>query len=70
LRVTEVPVPLIYLDEERSFGGALDAASVRIKYYRDVIDRAVKALGPREMGTAPTVVQTAPATDFCLQHCL
>jgi glycosyltransferase involved in cell wall biosynthesis len=69
LRVTEVPVPLIYLDEERSFGGALDAAEVRIKYYRDVIDRAVKALGPREMGTAP-VVQTAPATDFCLQHCL
>ena len=42
LRITEVPVPLIYLDEERSFGGALDAADLRLKYYRDVIDRAAE----------------------------
>ncbi len=42
LRIREVPVPLIYLDEERSFGGALDAADLRLKYYREVIDRAVE----------------------------
>ena len=43
LRIREMPVPLIYLDEERSFGGALDAADQRLKYYREVIDRAVLA---------------------------
>jgi glycosyltransferase involved in cell wall biosynthesis len=65
LRVTEVPVPLIYLDEERSFGGALDAADLRLKYYREVIDRAVEACGPAEP-MAPEI----PVQDFCLQHCL
>jgi hypothetical protein len=65
LRVSEVPVPLIYLDEERSFGGALDAADLRLKYYREVIERAVKALGP-----VRPVAPTAPAQEFCLQHCL
>lgn len=43
LRIEEVPVPLIYLDEQRSFGGALDAADVRLEYYRQVIDRAMKS---------------------------
>jgi glycosyltransferase involved in cell wall biosynthesis len=65
LRVTEVPVPPIYLDEERSFGGALDAADLRLKYYREVIERAVKALGP----TRP-VAADSPAQEFSLQHCL
>lgn len=65
LRVTEVPVPLIYLDEERSFGGALDAADLRLKYYREVIDRAVEACGPM-----PAVTPEIPVQDFCLQHCL
>ncbi len=41
LRIVEVPVPLIYLDEERSFGGALDDGETRAKYYRSVIDRAI-----------------------------
>ncbi|TWT36814.1 Undecaprenyl-phosphate mannosyltransferase [Posidoniimonas corsicana] len=44
LRITEVPVPLIYLDEERSFGGALDESAKRLAYYREVVDRAVAAL--------------------------
>lgn len=43
LKIREIPVPLIYLDEERSFGGELDAADERLKYYREVIDRAVLA---------------------------
>jgi glycosyltransferase involved in cell wall biosynthesis len=43
LQVTEIPVPLIYLDEERSFGGSLDAAEIRLKYYREVIHRAIEA---------------------------
>ncbi|TWT65895.1 Undecaprenyl-phosphate mannosyltransferase [Posidoniimonas polymericola] len=44
LRITEVPVPLIYLDEKRSFGGALDQSEKRLAYYREVVDRAVAKL--------------------------
>jgi glycosyltransferase involved in cell wall biosynthesis len=39
MKIVEFPVPLIYLDEERSFGGALDQAGQRLAYYREVIDR-------------------------------
>ena len=42
LRVIELPVPLIYLDEKRSFGGLLDDAATRLAYYHSVIDRAVR----------------------------
>lgn len=41
LRVKELPVPLVYLDEKRSFGGALDDANTRIEYYRVVLDRSL-----------------------------
>jgi|GEM_PF-42625 len=47
LRVVERPVPLVYLDESRSFGGALDDASTRLAYYREVIDRAIHACEDR-----------------------
>ncbi len=43
LRIVESPVPLIYLDERRSFGGALDDAEKRMAYYRDVLDRSMAA---------------------------
>ena len=36
-RMTEFPVPRIYLDEKRSFGGSLDDAKRRMAYYQDVI---------------------------------
>ena len=39
LRIVEVAVPLIYLDERRSFGGALDRADARLAVYRQVLDR-------------------------------
>ena len=39
MRITEFPVPLIYLEEERSFGGALDDADHRRAYYQEIIDR-------------------------------
>jgi dolichol-phosphate mannosyltransferase len=41
LRIAELPVPLIYLDEKRSFGGALDDARTRLEYYHLVIDRSM-----------------------------
>ena len=34
LKIVELPVPLIYLEEERSFGGSLDNAAIRFDYYR------------------------------------
>lgn len=46
LKIEEVSVPLIYLDEARSFGGALDAAEVRLEYYRQVIDRSMQSACP------------------------
>ena len=44
LRVVELPVPLLYLDLARSFGGALDDAETRLAYYRGVLDRAEAAV--------------------------
>lgn len=44
LRIVELPVPLIYLDEARTFGGALDDGAKRIAYYQEVIEKAVKKL--------------------------
>ncbi len=39
-RIVEMPVPLIYLDEKRSFGGALDNARTRLLHYYQVLDRS------------------------------
>ena len=41
LRILELPVPLIYLEEERSFGGALDDGATRLRYYRSVLQRSL-----------------------------
>jgi dolichol-phosphate mannosyltransferase len=39
LRIVELPVPLVYLDEKRSFGGSLDDVEKRLGVYRQVLDR-------------------------------
>ncbi|MEC9095728.1 MAG: glycosyltransferase family 2 protein [Planctomycetota bacterium] len=41
LNIIEWPVPLIYLDEDRSFGGVLDDATTRLEYYHIVLDRSI-----------------------------
>ena len=41
LRILELPVPLIYLDEKRSFGGALDDAATRLAEYRRVLEHVL-----------------------------
>jgi glycosyltransferase involved in cell wall biosynthesis len=41
LRIIELAVPLIYLDESRSFGGSLDDANTRLMYYYQVLDRLI-----------------------------
>ena len=45
LSIVELPVPLIYLEEERSFGGSLDDATTRLRYYHQVLDRALARAG-------------------------
>jgi len=45
LSVIELPVPLIYLDESRSFGGALDDGTTRLNYYHLVLDRSMARAG-------------------------
>jgi len=42
LSIVEVPVPLIYLDESRAFGGALDNAEYRLNHYRSVFQAALR----------------------------
>ena len=55
-RIVEHPVPLIYLDESRSFGGSLDDANRRLAYYREVLDREM-ATGLRR--SSPKLCSTA-----------
>lgn len=56
LDVVELAVPLIYLDEKRSFGGALDDANTRLDYYYRVLDRCQAR------------VQAQPAGPWSLPH--
>jgi glycosyltransferase involved in cell wall biosynthesis len=44
LKVVEVAVPLIYLDESRSFGGALDRADTRLAVYFRVLQQSLAAV--------------------------
>lgn len=43
MRIREFPVPLIYTDEERSFGVSLDDADRRLRYYEEVLKREMLA---------------------------
>jgi dolichol-phosphate mannosyltransferase len=45
MSVGEVAVPLIYLDESRAFGGALDDAEYRLNHYRRVFQDAMARAG-------------------------
>ena len=45
LKVVEVPVPLIYLDEARAFGGSLDDSTYRLNHYRKVFSDALNRAG-------------------------
>jgi len=57
LKIVELPVPLIYLDEHRSFGGALDQAETRLGVYRRVLQQSFSARLPSK--TVPRSCQAA-----------
>ena len=65
MRVIEIPVPLIYLDLNRSFGGALDEAEKRLKYYNECIDRAVEAMQAKGF----EVPEVPPRRESACQGC-
>jgi dolichol-phosphate mannosyltransferase len=70
LRIVEVAVPLIYLDEKRSFGGALDDSQTRLAYYHSVIEKAVEACRAecREArARARAATPSLPVGDPCAQ---
>lgn len=45
LRIREIPVRLIYNDLNRTFGGPLNDAGIRLAHYRDVLARALQHVG-------------------------
>jgi glycosyltransferase involved in cell wall biosynthesis len=51
-RITEFPVPLLYLDENRSFGGSLDDANVRLAHYRAVLNTELERRGMEQRLTS------------------
>ncbi|HAD60863.1 MAG TPA: glycosyltransferase family 2 protein [Planctomycetaceae bacterium] len=51
-QISEFAVPLVYLDEERSFGGSLDDAEVRLAHYRDVLNKELSRRGMKQRFTA------------------
>ncbi len=52
LKIVELPVPLIYLDLSRSFGGALDDGETRLAHYREVIDRSLTNYSKRTVASS------------------
>ncbi len=67
LSIIELPVPLIYLDEARSFGGALDHAETRLKVYEEVLDRAISKVADRLR--AQLAARPEPRNDRSGAHC-
>ena len=51
-RIAEFPVPLVYVDDTRSFGGPLDQAEERLAYYRDVLNGELERRGMTQRFTA------------------
>lgn len=52
LNIVEFPVPLVYLEEARSFGGSLDKSEIRRRYYLDLFEREMaKSFGPQREAT-------------------
>ena len=47
--IKEISVPVIYLDEERAFGGALDDPTTRLRYYLDVLQAALARWCPEKL---------------------
>jgi len=65
LRIREFPVPLIYLEEERSFGGSLDDSEKRLNYYLEVFQREKQRLKAKLVGIQPRQMPPAESVPGC-----
>jgi glycosyltransferase involved in cell wall biosynthesis len=63
MKIVEVSVPLIYLDEARSFGGSLDDGRKRMEYYHRVLDQAIQAAEAQGLKLVPSRGERASAKD-------
>lgn len=50
--ISEFPIPRVYLEEDRSFGGSLDDAAIRLAHYRSVLNRELVRRGMTQRFTA------------------
>ncbi len=70
LRVKEIAVPRVYLDPNRAFGGVLNNAEERLRYYRQVIVDAEKAVGTRaRKSDTPDYHSSSYSLDCCAESC-
>lgn len=65
LRITEIPVRLIYNDPTRHFGGMLDDATVRLQHYLDVLCSEVKAVSQTIPAASEPLADRASAVCGC-----
>ena len=65
LRLTEIPVKLIYNDPNRHFGGDLDDANKRLRHYLDVLERE---LGRSDADAAAATDALAGCGSPCCCH--
>jgi glycosyltransferase involved in cell wall biosynthesis len=65
LRLTEIPVRLIYNDPTRHFGGKLDNANERLRHYLEVLDKEVKRISRAGKEDESATVAPARATCCC-----
>ncbi len=68
LRITEIPVRLIYNDPTRHFGGLLDDAAVRLEHYKQVLDRELRRI-KEEAATATAAKASADQPAICSCFC-
>ncbi|MGE3807030.1 MAG: glycosyltransferase family 2 protein [Gemmataceae bacterium] len=62
LRIKEIGVPRLYLDPNRAFGGVLDDAERRLRYYREVMDDAERLVRDGWGLTLPCPAASTPCS--------
>lgn len=62
LRITEIPVRLIYNDPSRSFGGVLDDAAHRLRHYLDVFNAEMIRPAANGMESKTAAVACSPCS--------
>lgn len=66
LRISEIPVRLIYNDPTRSFGGPLDEPGSRLDHYRAILHRELHRCAPCLPDEAVPVIETCTSSDLCM----